>query len=139
MEDDELVLEDDDGQELLRLGEASLIGDWEATSFRQRDAVASLLPGTEITARFRSDRTLTGSAGCNDYSAGYTTHGSSVDIEPAAVTRKACTSPEGVMEQENDYVAALTQAASHTVEGQMLTLLAADGTIVATYLARSDR
>ena len=135
LEGDELVLEDDDGQELLRLGEASLIGNWEATGFRQRDAVASLLPGTEITARFGSDRTLTGSAGCNRYSAGYTTHGNSIEIEPAALTRKACASPEGVMEQENDYVAALTQATSYTVEGRMLTLLAAEGTTVATYQA----
>ena len=135
MDGEELVLAADDGQELLRLGEASLIGDWEATSFRQRDAVASLLPDTEITAKFGSDGTLAGSAGCNRYSAGFTTNGSSIKIGPAALTRKACASPEGVMEQENDYVAALTQATSYTVEGRMLTLLAAEGTTVATYQA----
>jgi heat shock protein HslJ len=39
------------------------------------------------------------------------------------------------MKQEQQYVEALPRAASYTVEGQMLTLLAADGTIVATYQA----
>jgi heat shock protein HslJ len=136
MDGEELVLAADDGQELLRLGEASLIGDWEATSFRQRDAVASLLPDTEITARFGSDGTLAGSAGCNRYSAGFTTDGGSLTIEPPVLTRMACEKPDGVMKQEQQYVEALPRAASYTFEGQMLTLLAADGTIIATYLAR---
>jgi len=135
MEDDELVLADADGEAQLRLRVPSPEGTWDATSFRQPNAVASPLPGTEITATFARDGTLTGSAGCNRYSAGYTTDDGSITIEPPALTRKACSSPDGVMKQEQQYVEALPRAASYTVEGQMLTLLAADGTIVATYQA----
>ena len=136
MEDDELVLADADGSELLRFREPSPAGEWDATSIRTPDAVASLVPGSEITATFARDGTLTGSAGCNRYSAVYTTDGGSITIEPPGLTRMACKEPDGVMEQERAYTEALPRAASYTVEGQMLTLLAADGTIIATYVAR---
>ena len=51
----ELVLVDGDDKELLRFSEASPVGAWKATMFRQRDAVASLEPGTEISAVFDED------------------------------------------------------------------------------------
>ncbi len=66
---DELVLEDGDGDELLRYRAASPVGEWVATMFLQRDAVSSPLPGTEVTATFGADGTLSGSAGCNTYRA----------------------------------------------------------------------
>jgi heat shock protein HslJ len=135
MDGDELVLADGDGKELLRLSEPSVVGDWDTTSFRQPNAVASPLPGTEITATFAQDGTLSGSAGCNRYSAGYTVDGGAIAIERPVLTRKACTSPDGVMEQEQQYVEALPRAASFTLEGERLTLLAADGTIIASYEA----
>ena len=135
MDGDELVLSAEDGGELLRLAEPSPVGSWEATSLRTPDAVSSVLPGTSITATFAQDGTLTGSAGCNDYHARYTTDGGAIEIGRPGITRKACTSPDGVMEQEDAYVAALPRAASYTVEGERLTLLASDGTIVATFEA----
>ena len=69
----ELVLLDEDGAELLRYAAASPVGDWEATAFQTGTALASPLPGTEITATFADDGTLTGSAGCNSYTTTYTT------------------------------------------------------------------
>jgi heat shock protein HslJ len=39
------------------------------------------------------------------------------------------------MEQEQAYLTVLPRAASYSVEGEKLTLLAADGTIVATYVS----
>jgi heat shock protein HslJ len=130
---DALVLADEDGAELLRFGALSPKGSWVATSFRQRDAVSSVLLDTEITATFAQEGTLTGSAGCNPYRAGYTTDGGAITIEAPVATKKACTAPDGVMEQEQAYLAALPRAERYRVEGQQLTLLAADGTIVATY------
>ena len=70
-EGDELVLEDGEGNELLRFRAASPVGEWVATMFLQRDAVSSTLLGTEVTATFGADGTLTGSAGCNTYRATY--------------------------------------------------------------------
>ena len=117
---------------LLLFAAASPVGAWEATMFLQRDAVASPLPGTEITAVFGEDDMLSGSAGCNTYSAAYTTEGT-LAIEAPVATRMACAKPAGVMEQEQAYLSALPLAVGYRVEGSMLSLVAADGTYVATY------
>jgi heat shock protein HslJ len=133
LDDDELTLADTDGRELLRYREASPVGAWTATSIRLPDSVSSPLPGTEITADFGADGKLTGSSGCNTYSATYKTDGAKITIGTAGGTEMACDTPDGVMEQEQAYLSALPLAASYRVEGSMLSLLKADGTYVATY------
>ena len=130
---DELTLAGTDDNTLLRFREASPLGAWTATSIRLPDAVSSPLPGTEITADFGDDGKLTGSSGCNTYSATYKTDGAKITISAAGGTEMACDAPEGVMEQEQAYLEALPLAASYRVEGTMLSLLKADGTYVATY------
>ncbi len=131
--DDELALDDGDSDELLRFREPSPAGAWQATAFLQRDAVSSPLPGTEVSAVFGEDGTLTGSAGCNTYRATYTTDGTTIAIGEPAATEKACAEPAGVMEQEQAYLAALPRAVSYRVEGISLSLLTAEGTYVANY------
>ena len=133
-EDAELVLLDDTGSELLRFAEATPVGDWEVTAFLSGDAVSSPLPGTELTASFGADGTLTGSGGCNTYTAAFTTDRGDIEIDSPAATRKACAAPEGVMEQEAAYLAALPAAVSYRVDGDSLALLDADGTYVASFV-----
>ena len=133
IDDGDLALVDGDDKELLRFSEASPVGAWKATMFRQRDAVASLEPGTEISAVFDEKGTLAGTAGCNTYRATFTTDGDAITIDKPAATEKACTTPPGVMEQEQAYLSALPLAASYRVEGSILSLLTAEGTFVATY------
>ncbi|MGH3038493.1 MAG: META domain-containing protein, partial [Gaiellaceae bacterium] len=99
-EDDELVLLDGDGAELVRYRAATPVGTWEATSVIQADAVSSLIAGTEITATFAEDGTLSGSAGCNTYRTTYTTDRGGIEIAAPAATKKACAEPDGIMEQE---------------------------------------
>ena len=98
IEDGELVLGE------LRFHEASPAGAWDATAFLQRDAVSSPLPGTEVTAVFGEDGTLAGAAGCNTYRATYEIDGAAITIGEPVATKKACTTPEGVMEQEQAYL-----------------------------------
>ena len=133
VEDDELVLVDGDDRETLHYRAATPTGDWEVTSFLHGDALASPLPGTRITARFAADETLTGSAGCNGYSASFTVDTGAIEITPPAATKKACAEPEGVMEQESAYLAALPTAVRYRVDGGSLALLSADGTYVVAY------
>jgi heat shock protein HslJ len=106
------------------------------TAFLQGDAVSSPLPGTELTARFASDGTLTGSAGCNTYRTMFETDQGGIEIAPPAATKKACAAPEGVMEQEAAFLAALPTADHYRVDGGSLALLTPDGTFVAS-LVRS--
>ena len=129
----ELVLADDDDNELLRFEEASPVGDWEVTAFLSSDAVTSPLPGTTITAKFADDGTLTGSSGCNTYQTAFSLGKGSIEIEPPAATEMACAKPEGVMEQEAAYLAALPTAVGYRVDGGSLALVSADGTYVASY------
>lgn len=132
LEDAELVLLDDDS-ELLRYGAASPVGDWEATGLLQGDAFTSLLEGTEITASFGEDGALSGSAGCNTYNSTYTTDGGTIEIDESSSTKMACAEPDGVMEQEAAYLAALPTVVGFRVERGVLELLSAEGTAVVSY------
>lgn len=125
-----------DGAPLLRFRAGSPVGSWTVTSLVHRDALASPIPGTELTAVFAEDGTLSGSAGCNQYTARYATTGDVLEISPPASTRKFCETPEGVMDQEASYLAALPEAARFQLGENGLELLRADGTFVATYAPR---
>lgn len=126
-----------DGAPALRFDAASPEGSWTVTSLNTGDALTSPIPGTEITATFAADGTLSGSAGCcNTYSATYTTAGGGITISPPASTQKLCPEPKGVSEQETAYLTALPDAARFQLGEHGLELLRADGTFVATYAPR---
>ena len=103
LDGEELVLSDADGGELLRFEVASIAGSWTVTGVNTGDAIVSPIVGTELTAVFAEDGSLTGSAGCNTYTTTYTADAGDIEIEPAASTKKFCPEPEGVMEQETAY------------------------------------
>jgi heat shock protein HslJ len=138
LEGEELVLVDADDAELLRYRPASPEGSWVATGVLQGDAFTSILIGSEITATF-TDGTLSGSAGCNTYNASYTTDGDTMEIDAPSSTKMACPEPEGVMDQEAAYLAALPTAVGFRVSGGMLELLSAEGTAVVTYARGASR
>ena len=134
---EELVLVDADDVELLRYAAATPVGSWQVTGLRRGDASTSPIAGTDLTARFGADGSLSGSAGCNTYRTSYTTDKRAIEIGPPAVTRKACAEPAGVMEQETAYLALLPTAVSYRLDGNVLELLAADGTRLVTYTRSS--
>lgn len=99
---------------------------WEVTCFNNgRQGVVSPVLGTALTLSFR-DGAVVGHSGCNTYRAGYTRDGSRLTIGPAAATRKACAGA-GVMDQEQQFLAALQSATSWTIRGDVLDLHRADG------------
>ena len=63
---------------------------------------------------------MSGTAGCNNYSASYTVDGNAITIGPAISTMMFCADPEGVMEQEMAYLQALPSAATYVVQGDRL-------------------
>lgn len=133
LDGDELVLSDADGAEVLRYAPATPAGEWQVTGLLRGDASVSPLTGTELTAAFGRDGSLSGSAGCNRYTAAYTTDKGSIEIEQPAGTRMACAEPPGVMEQEAAYLAALPTAVRYRLAGSVLQLLDADGKALVTY------
>lgn len=109
---------------------------WRATVYNNgRGAAVSLIDGSEITATFGTDGVLSGSAGCNHYRAAYVTEGSSITIQAPAATRKTCSDPKGVMQQESEYLKALTTAATYAIQGQQLELRTAEDALVALFQA----
>jgi heat shock protein HslJ len=137
---DELTLTGAEGQRLATytVSEGTpLIGTlWEAIQYNNgKEAVVSLVIGTEITAIFGEDGSLSGTAGCNNYTTSYQVEGDSISIGPAATTRKFCAEPEGTMEQETLYLAALEQAATYRIDGDRLELRDAGGALQASYVA----
>ncbi len=113
-----------------KLGETS----WVLTGYNNgKQAVVSVVLGTKITADFSADGRLSGSAGCNNYTAAYEISDKTIKIGPAASTRKMCAEPAGVMEQESQYLKALATASSYRVEANTLELRTAEGALVATF------
>jgi heat shock protein HslJ len=127
LDGEELVLSDEDEGELLRYAAGSIVGDWNVTGVLSGDAFSSPIAGTELTATFAEDGKLTGSAGCNNYTTTYTTDKATIEIEPAAATRKFCPEPQGVMDQEAAFLSALADAATFRIDATTADLLNAEG------------
>jgi heat shock protein HslJ len=109
---------------------------WIVTGYNNgREAVVSVIIGSEITANFGADGQLTGSAGCNNYFASYTTDGDNITIGPAGSTQQFCSEPEGIMAQEQEYLTALQTAATYSNRGDTLDLRTASGARAAAFQA----
>jgi heat shock protein HslJ len=99
-------------------------------------AIVGLVPGTSITAVFDQGGQLSGSSGCNTYSANYTADGSSISIGPPTGTQSSCAEPPGIMEQEASYLSVLPTATSYEISSSFLTIQDANGRVVLKYTAR---
>ncbi len=133
IENDRLVITDAEGTEVLFFvkgaAPAALAGtSWTLSSLAGDDGTLTpVLDGTTVTATFSVDGNVGGSAGCNHYGAGYHLDGAGLTIEPAIRTEMYCSEPPGVMDQEDRYLAHLTEVASYRMEDGLLTLMDSDG------------
>jgi heat shock protein HslJ len=89
-----------------------------------------VVEGTVITAAFGGG-TASGSAGCNDYGAAYTTDGTSLVLGDVVATERGCATPEGVMAQEQRYLGALKDVTNYGIYGALLWLWTEDGRALA--------
>jgi heat shock protein HslJ len=106
---------------------------WVLQEYLDREGkTVTVLEGSEVNAEFREDQ-VAGNAGCNRYFGSYQIDGSKVTIGDVGMTRKFCSAPEGVMDQESDYGAALEQVASYQVTEEQLELSDAEGQVLLSY------
>ena len=135
--DDELVLFDANGNTIARfdaISQALEGSSWEVIGYNNgKGGVVSVVIGTEITADFGEDGQLTGNASCNNYFASYETEGDSITIGPAGATMMFCGEPEGIMEQEQQYLAALETAATYKITGLTMEMRTSEGSLVANF------
>lgn len=101
---------------------------WVLISYGEPKYLKSVLPNTEITIEFVSgERTVKGSAGCNSYFGSYEVEGNKLSTPgPIAVTEMACMEPEGIMDQEQDYLTILQNAETYRIEGNQLQINSSD-------------
>lgn len=93
---------------------------WTLSSIAAGDAVMSVVSGTEVTAVFAAEETVSGSAGCNSFSGTYTSAGDRLSFSPLATTKMACAGY--VMAQERVFLDAMSAVSSLTIDGAQLTL-----------------
>lgn len=98
----------------------SLAGSWGVTGINNgRNAVVSVVTGTTVTMAFTADGKVSGSAGCNQYTASFEADGLKARFSAPAATRKMCPGA-GVMEQEQSFLKALEAVTTMRVEGDRL-------------------
>jgi heat shock protein HslJ len=102
-------------------------GTWSLGSMVKDGATVAIVPGTTITAKFTSDGSVNGAAGCNNYFASYTVSGNTMKVGPVGSTLMFCGAPAGVMNQETTYLGMLQNASTFSVTATELRILDASG------------
>ena len=105
---------------------------WVLQSYGEPGNLTYVIADTEITAEFvSSEGTVKGSAGCNSYFGSYEVEGSQLSIPgPIGATEMYCAEPEGVMDQEQEYLATLQLAESYEINGDELTIHCGDQVLI---------
>ncbi len=128
------------GDSLLRLlvePPRPLVGTtWSATGINNgAGGVASLVAGSTVTAQFAEGGRLSGSAGCNRYTAPFTVGGGdSLALGAGASTRRLCTDAS-VMQQEQHFLATFAQVARYVIDDDVLEWRSPDGALLARFVA----
>jgi len=104
---------------------------WVLQSYGPPEQPRAVLPGKDVTASFDpKEKRVGGTAGCNLYSGGYELKGDELSLGALAATKMYCPDPEGLMAQENGFLALLGAVERWEVKGDALRLLAPDGQVL---------
>lgn len=89
---------------------------WVLESYGEPGNLQAVLEETQVTATFESaEHQVRGSAGCNSYFGEYEITGNKLTINSVGSTEMYCIEPEGVMEQETEYLEALQSASNYEI------------------------
>ena len=107
---------------------------WTLQSYVDTSGVlVPAIPRTPITAKFGTDGKVSGSAGCNQYSAHYITQDLAITISPPVMTEMYCENPI-VMQQESAYLNDLSKAVELRVSESNLNLYDKTGKPVLVFI-----
>ena len=88
-----------------------------------------VLDGTEVTISL-GENSVSGSAGCNSYSAPLSLAGSTIEAGKVSATRMECKGPNGVMEQEQRYLEVLRDVTRFAIYGDRLAMHTGDDEVL---------
>jgi heat shock protein HslJ len=95
--------------------------EWVLVAFVSADSsTKQRVDGTYVSLSFDADGRLHGSAGCNGFTGIWRLDDGNVRIGSLASTRMACGTPEGVMQQEQQFLLALEGAFEVLLRGESL-------------------
>ncbi len=101
---------------------ASLVGPaWMLVSYTGESGFHQALESVTVTLTFTKEGWFSGNAGCNYYGGKYKAGDTELTIEDMTLTLMLC-QDEAVMEQEDNYVKALSSGESYTLDGNKLTI-----------------
>jgi heat shock protein HslJ len=141
-EGDRLALQDADSARLLEFVATEPTSleatNWQATGINNgQGGVVSTAATSMSTAVFAAGQ-LSGSGGCNSYTAAYEIDGDQISIGPAAATRKFCNEPEGIMDQERQFLEALGRATIFSLTPEKLDLRDENGSLQVSFRVAGD-
>ena len=146
VEGDRMTISGPSGKELLVFSRAEqpqsmplLATEWQLTHYTTGggNAVASPIPGTSVNLTFDADGTLSGSAGCNAYSAPYELNETGIAVERVIATKASLAEPAGIMEQESAYLDLLRSAAGYRIVGDTLAVIDGNGRAILFFKTES--
>jgi len=142
IDDETLVLLNQKQQSVLKFGvqrPAELENtQWQAAAINNgRGGVVSSATTGLVNAQFL-DGKLTGNGGCNQYSAGYTLEDDKITIGPIMTTRMHCPEPENIMQQEQEYLQAITGTRIFTLDTSKLELRSEEGALQVRFGIKAD-
>ncbi|MBN1317425.1 MAG: META domain-containing protein, partial [Anaerolineales bacterium] len=106
---------------------------WALVSYRNQNGELVDVPdGVSATAAFEAGQ-VNGKAGCNSYFGSYRAGDGRVEFGVLGQTEMYCMEPEGVMELEMAFLQALSQAASYTIQDDVLTFTDDGGSAAAVF------
>ena len=107
---------------------------WIVTGFNNgHQGVVSPILDTELTLVFDTEGKLSGRV-CNSYFGAYETGKGTIKISALGQTEMYCVEPEGIMEQESQFLQALGTAATYRVDGNSLEMRTAGDEIAVSLI-----
>jgi heat shock protein HslJ len=102
---------------------------WTLIAYGSSDNLTNVIEDTEVTIRFeKGTGDFSGSAGCNQYGGSYEVNSDNLSVESIYSTEKYCEA-EGVMDQEQAYLAILTEAEKYAIDNDCLTIFCGDNVL----------
>jgi heat shock protein HslJ len=104
---------------------------WTLEQFGERGNLRDIIEGSTVTATFDSgEDQVKGSAGCNHYFGEYEAGKGQLSVSRIGYTEMYCMDPEGVMDQEHDFLQILQRAESYQINGDELRIDCGDSELV---------
>jgi heat shock protein HslJ len=107
---------------------------WQLSSYGDIDAEVPVVEGSTITLDIGPNGEIGGSAGCNSFGGTYTLDQGKIAVGEISSTLMAC-ADQLVMDQEEQFLAALKSATGIEMNGDELTILYNEGKSALRFLA----